>query len=158
MYALADGSTKIKLRKNKDFIICFPQVGFQLTPEDNLFESTLVVNYQDVEKVKANSQFKDLSKIKNKSSKTAEITDAVFNLSPIYPTDLNAKSFIKKYSAGTIRFEVGLKNGLKNGRYEEFYTNGEKKITGRFRKDEQVGTWRYYSCLLYTSPSPRDRG
>ena len=145
MYALADGSTKIKLRKNKDFIICFPQVGFQLTPEDNLFESTLVVNYQDVEKVKANSQFKDLSKIKNKSSKTAEITDAVFNLSPIYPTDLNAKSFIKKYSAGTIRFEVGLKNGLKNGRYEEFYTNGEKKITGRFRKDEQVGTWRYYS-------------
>ncbi|MFD2588809.1 DUF3352 domain-containing protein [Croceitalea marina] len=144
MYALADRSTKAQLRKNKDFIICFPQVGFQLTPEDNLFESTLIVNYQDVEKVKVNSQFEEVPKNEKQTSKTNEITDAVFNLSPIYPTDLNAKSFAKKYSNGSIRFEVDLKDGLKNGRYQEYYANGEKKITGRFRKDEQVGTWRYY--------------
>ncbi len=144
MYALADRSTKTQLRKNKDFIICFPQVGFQLTPEDNLFESTLIVNYEDVEKVKVNSQFEEVPKNEKQASKTNEITDAVFNLSPIYPTDLNAKSFAKKYSNGSIRFEVDLKDGLKNGRYQEYYANGEKKITGRFRKDEQVGTWRYY--------------
>ncbi|WP_394973922.1 DUF3352 domain-containing protein [uncultured Croceitalea sp.] len=145
MYALADRSTKIQLRKNKDFIICFPQIGFQLTPEDNLFESTLVVNYQDVEKVKLNTQFEEIRKIKRQSLKTDEITDAIFNLSPIYPTDLNAKSFIKKYANAAIRFEVDLKDGLKNGRYQEYYSNGEKKITGRFRKDKQVGMWRYYN-------------
>ncbi|MDT0539028.1 DUF3352 domain-containing protein [Croceitalea sp. P059] len=142
LYALADSNTKGQLRKNKDFIICFPQVGFQLTPEDNLFESTLIVNYQDITKVKANEQFKAS---KSQPLKTIAITDAIFNLSPIYPSDLNAKSFSKSYSSGALRFEVELKDGLKHGRYTSFYSTGEKKITGRFRKDKQVGTWRYYN-------------
>ncbi|HKL90450.1 MAG TPA: hypothetical protein VJ880_04650, partial [Allomuricauda sp.] len=81
---------------------------------------------------------------KTQSSATEEITDAVFNLRPIYPTDLNADSFSKKYANGNIRFEVDLKDGLKHGRYEEFYSDGTRKIRGRFRNDEQVGTWRYY--------------
>ena len=144
MYSLADRSTKTQLRKNKDFIICFPQVGFQLTPEDNLFESTMIVNYQDVEKVKTNSQFQNIQIINKTVLQNNTVTDAIFNLKPIYPTDLNAKSFAKKYSNGSVRFEVDLKDGLKNGRYEEYYSNGQKKITGRFRKDEQVGTWRYF--------------
>ena len=144
MYALADRSTKTQLRKNKDFIICFPQIGFQLTPEDNLFETTLVVNYQDVDKVKVNSQFEEVEKTIKPNSKNDAITDAIFNLRPIYPTDLNAKSFVKKYSNGSVRFEVDLKDGLKNGSYKEYYSNGEKRITGRFRKDAQAGTWRYY--------------
>lgn len=147
MYALADTPTKQKMRKNKDFIICFPQVGLQLTPEEDLFESRLVLNYQDVEEVKkATSLPKSTNKTAPKNQKTtsSEITDAVFNLSPIYPTDLNAKSFSKTYANGNIRFEVDLKDGLKHGRYEEFYPDGTRKIRGRFRNDEQVGTWRYY--------------
>jgi hypothetical protein len=150
MYSLADGSTRIQLRKNKDFIICFPQIGFQLTPDDNLFESRLVVNYQNVEEVKTKSQFKEgasVLKTTVQSAKTKQITDAVFNLKPIYPTDLNAKSFHRNYSNGKLRFEVELKDGLKHGRYTEFYSNGNEKMTGRFKKDEQVGTWRYYDAV-----------
>ncbi len=145
MYALADGSTRLKLRKNKDFIICFPQIGFQLTPEDDLFESLLVVNYQDVNEVKDKAQFQDKVVVsKPKTTNTSETTDAIFNLNPIYPTDLNAKSFRKNYSNGTVKFELELKDGLKHGRYTEFYSNGNEKISGRFKRGEQVGTWRYY--------------
>jgi hypothetical protein len=147
MYALADAPTKQKMRKNKDFIICFPQVGLQLTPEEDLFESRLVLNYQDVEEVKKATglpKSTNTTTPKNQKTTALEITDAVFNLSPIYPTDLNAKSFSKEYANGNIRFEVDLKDGLKHGRYEEFYTDGTRKIRGRFRNDEQVGTWRYY--------------
>jgi len=135
------------MRKNKDFIICFPQVALQLTPEDDLFESRLVLNYQDVEEVKkAINLPKNVNTAipKNQNTTSSEITDAVFDLTPIYPTDLNAKSFSKKYANGNIRFEVDLKDGLKHGRYEEFYSDGTRKIRGRFRDDEQVGTWRYY--------------
>ncbi len=146
MYALADRGTKNQLRKNKDFIICFPQVGFQLTPEDNLFESKLVVDYQDIEKVKTKAQFENSSKLNTVlHSGNDEITDAVFKLRPIYPKDLNAKRFAKSYSNGSIRFEVELKDGLKHGRYREYYKDGTEKITGRFKKDEQVGTWKYYN-------------
>ncbi|MER3376135.1 MAG: DUF3352 domain-containing protein [Allomuricauda sp.] len=148
MYALADAATKQKMRKNKDFIICFPQVGFQLTPEDNLFESRLVVNYQNVEEVKKNAQFEEKDQIRNPNTQnpnSTEITDAVFDLKPMYPTDLNAKSFRRNYANGSLRFEVDLKDGLKHGRYTEYYPDGTEKITGRFRNDEQVGTWRYYN-------------
>jgi len=147
MYALADAATKQKMRKNKDFIICFPQVGLQLTPEEDLFESRLVLNYQDVQEVK---KVMDMTQpdtevvTTNQSTASTEITDAVFDLRPIYPNDLNASSFSKTYGNGNIRFEVDLKDGLKHGRYEEFYSDGTRKIRGRFRDDEQVGTWRYY--------------
>lgn len=148
MYALADAPTKQRMRKNKDFIICFPQVGLQLSPEDDLFESRLVLNYQDVEEVKkAINVPKDIPKStpKTQNSAAGQITDAVFNLRPIYPTDLNADSFSKKYANGNIWFEVDIKDGLKHGRYEEFYPDGTRKIRGRFRNDEQAGTWRYYN-------------
>lgn len=147
MYALADAATKQKMRKNKDFIICFPQVGLQLTPEEDLFESRLVLNYKDVQEVK---KAMDMAQpdtevvTTNQSTASKEITDAVFDLRPIYPSDLNASSFSKTYGNGNIRFEVDLKDGLKHGRYEEFYSDGTRKIRGRFRDDEQVGTWRYY--------------
>ncbi|WP_350284505.1 DUF3352 domain-containing protein [uncultured Croceitalea sp.] len=149
MYALADRTTKAQLLKNKDFIICFPQVGLQLTPEDNLFESKLVVNYQDVEEVKINAQFQEqpVSKSNNQNIASGEISEAVFILAPIYPTDLNAKSFARKYADGSIRFEVDLKDGLKHGRYTSYHPNGEKKITGRFREDKQVGMWRCFDTI-----------
>jgi len=147
MYALADAATKQKMRKNKDFIICFPQVGLQLTPEEDLFESRLVLNYQDVQEVKrALDMTQPGTEVVKTDQSTAstEITDAVFDLRPIYPNDLNASSFSKTYANGNIRFKVDLKDGLKHGRYEEFYSDGTRKIRGRFRDDEQVGTWRYY--------------
>jgi hypothetical protein len=147
MYALADAPTKKKMLKNKDFIICFPQVGLQLSPEDDLFESRFVLNYRNVDEVKRT--FKTSTSVnkaipKKQASASTEITDAVFDLKPIYPTDLNAKSFRKQYTNGNTRFEVDLKDGLKHGRYEEFYPDGTRKIRGRFRDDVQVGTWRYY--------------
>jgi antitoxin component YwqK of YwqJK toxin-antitoxin module len=147
MYALADAPTKQKMRKNKDFIICFPQIGLQLSPKDDLFENRLVLKYEDVEKVKKHQVLPITGNnvtSKSKNTATAQTTDAIFNLKPIYPNDLNAKTFIKKYNNGNVRFQVELKDGLKHGKYEEFYTNGTRKIRGRFRKDEQVGTWRYY--------------
>jgi len=148
MYALADAETKQKMKKNKDFLICFPQFGLQLTPEDDLFESRLVINYQDVEEVKKNVQFeqkKPTPITTNQNIVPEEITDAVFDLKPIYPTDLNANSFSKLYANGATKFEVDLKDGVKHGRYVEYYPEGTEKITGRFRNDEQVGTWRYYN-------------
>ncbi|GLU42929.1 DUF3352 domain-containing protein [Allomuricauda sp. NBRC 101325] len=144
MYALADAVTKQKMRKNKDFIICFPQVGLQLTPEDDLFESRLVMNYRDVEEVKKTIKLPKQLESTTPNMAETEITDAVFNLKPIYPNDLNADSFSKKYANGNVLFEVELKDGLKHGSYEEFYSDGTRKIRGRFRNDTQVGTWRYY--------------
>ena len=147
MYALADSKTRAQMRKNKDFILCFPQVGLQMTPEEDLFQSRVVINYQDVNTVKARAQFQEKSVAggaQDESSKSNEVNETIFNLRPIYPNDLTANRFVKKYANGEVRFEVELKDGLKHGRYVAYYPDGTEKMTGRFRKDVQVGTWRYF--------------
>lgn len=147
MYALADRPTKVQMKENKDFIVCFPQMGFQLTPEDNLFKSLLIVDYEDIDELKKKASLlnKIKAKINPKSVSTAKVTDAVFNLKPIYPKDLNAKEYSKNYTNGKRLLTVELKDGLKHGRYTQYYSNGVEKITGRYRKGKQVGAWRYYN-------------
>ncbi|WP_420401784.1 DUF3352 domain-containing protein [Flagellimonas sp.] len=140
MKIMADTNTKNSLRKNKNFILCFPKAGFQLKPEDDLFESRLVVDYQDIEALPKTEKPKPKIQI----PVDQKITEAAFDLKPIYPSDLNAKTFSKTYSNGQIRFEVDLKDGMKHGQYKAFYSDGTEKITGRYRKDQQVGTWKYF--------------
>ena len=48
------------------------------------------------------------------------------------------------YENGTTKKEYNWKDGNLDGKYVEWYETGQEKIEGE------------YSCLLYTSPSPRD--
>ncbi|MEM9649142.1 MAG: DUF3352 domain-containing protein [Bacteroidota bacterium] len=144
MRSMADSKTQRQLKKNRNFIVCFSKMGLQLSPNEDLFESRMVVNYQDVGDLEP---FSTAPSTKRPTQQPKGITESVFDLKSIYPSDLNAKSFSKKYANGNVRFEVDLKNGLKHGKYLEYHPNGVKKITGRYRKDEQIGTWRYYDSL-----------
>ena len=150
MHAFADKETKQQIEKNRDFIICFPQIGVQLSPSNDLFESRLVVDYQDAELVKSKAQFKDATLFgpntnnKDYSNKNIlEVAD-IFEVKNVHPNDLNADEYIKKFKDGKQYIKVDLKNGLKHGRYYEYYPNGEIKIRGRYRKDKQVGLWKAY--------------
>jgi len=152
MLALADKTTKKQILKNKDFIVCFPQIGFQLTPANDLFKSKFVVDYQSAEIVKSKEQFKDLQlfgpMLNNRVKGTPNVLDIkdIFDVPQLYPDDLNASEYVKNYKSGAKHIEVGLKDGLKHGRYYEYYPDGVLKIKGRYRKDEQVGVWRAYDA------------
>ena len=151
MLVLADKTTKQQIQKNKDFIICFPQIGFQLTPSNDLFKTKLVVDYQSAAIVKSKEQFKDLQLfgplLNNTSTTTNNILQVatIFDITNVHPDDLNARAFVTKYKDGSTHIEVELKDGLKHGRYFEYYSNGELKIKGRYRKDKQIGLWRAYN-------------
>ncbi|TKD67038.1 DUF3352 domain-containing protein [Flavobacterium sp. ASW18X] len=148
IYQEADYATKKLLTTNKDYFICFPQLGIQLTPEEELFKSTLVTAYQPVGMVAQNQYYgkPEVNKRHQPISKVEkEITEAVFNLKPMYPKDLNAKSYQIKYASGALKMQVGLTDGKKNGRYKAYYPDGTRKMTGKFKEDRQAGTWRYYN-------------
>jgi len=151
IYALADRKTKNQLTKNKDFIICFPEIGFQLTPYVNMFESKFIVSYQDPDIVKSKEQFKDKiigPKLDNSSSNTKNILEIekvdLFKVPKITPKNLNDKEFVIRFKDNTIRVEVSLKDGFPDGRYKEYYKNGELKLKGRFKNGKQYKTWKAY--------------
>ncbi|QNK76855.1 DUF3352 domain-containing protein [Winogradskyella sp. PAMC22761] len=151
-YNFLDATTRKELSANKDYFICFSQIGIQLKSEDDLFETKLVVDYEDPETVKTKYSFTDSSsKTKgNQTKNEVEITEetinkaTIFTIKEIFPSDLTAKQFEKKYYNGKIRFSVELKNGLKHGDYLEYYSNGKLKIKGSYKRDQQNGTWRIY--------------
>ncbi|WP_299108268.1 DUF3352 domain-containing protein [uncultured Winogradskyella sp.] len=152
-YNFVDANTKKELRNNKDYFICFSQIGIQLKSENDLFETKIVVDYEDPKIVKTKYTFTDspISNKGNTTSKQIEITEetinkeTVFNIKEIFPSDLTAKKFEKKYYNGKPRFSVELKNGLKQGDYLEYYNNGKLKIKGKYKRDKQDGTWRVYN-------------
>jgi len=148
-YDFVDIATKKQLKTNKDYFICFPQIGIQLTPSKNDFKSQLILEYQTPDKVKSSYTFDDAKPktvITTPTSLTEENInkDTVFNIPELYPSDLTARVFTKKYSNGNTKFSVELKDGLKHGSYEAYYQNGNLKISGKYRKDKQVGTWKAY--------------
>ncbi|MDD7887647.1 DUF3352 domain-containing protein [Flavivirga sp. 57AJ16] len=153
VYNFVDASAKKQLKTNKDYFICFPQIGIQLTPEKDFFESKIVIDYENPNIVKTKYTFTDTA-IATKTINTpqlVEITEenfnkeTVFNISEIFPTDLTAKEFVKKHSNGKVNFFVELKDGLKHGDYKEYYRNGKLKISGKYYKDAQNGAWRAYN-------------
>ncbi|MCB4808621.1 DUF3352 domain-containing protein [Tamlana sp. 62-3] len=151
LYQFADASTKQSLTKNKDYFICFPQIGFQLSPEKDFFESRIAISYLDVELVKEKYQIKNTTKATNTNSLAEkELTDkmnvdAAFNIPEMYPNDLTAKYFSRKYSNGKTRFSVELKDGKPHGKYFSYYKNGKLKISGKYKNGAQSGTWRAYN-------------
>ncbi len=154
LYKIADNNTKLKLQKNKDYIICFPQIGFQLSPYSNMFESTFVINYQDPEIVKNKAQFKEITVEKEPKANQTNETNNLLNIKKedlfivekIYPKDLDIKEFTTKYKNGKIHVLAKYKNGLKHGKYKEYYPNGKLKLFGRFKNGKQVGTWKAYNA------------
>ena len=148
-YQFVDNDTKKQLKANKDYFICFPQIGLQLTPENKFFRSKIVMQYDDLESVKNNFIFKEEKQYT--SSYSIEITkenlnkNTVFNVAELYPTDLTAKTFTKNYANGKPHIIVELKDGLKHGKYQEFYPNGILKISGKYRKDKPIGLWKAYN-------------
>jgi len=155
IYSLADNSTKKQLIKNKDFIICFPQIGFQLTPYINMFESKFIISYQDPKIVKSKEQFKDKvigprqeennTNVTQNSSNILTIKkENLFKVKPINPSDLDSDQYIIKYKNGKTHIKVPIKNGLPDGRYKEYHKNGELKLKGKFKKGKQVKTWKAY--------------
>lgn len=138
----ATPKAKKSLTDNEDFIICFPHIAMSLKPDEELFKTQLLVQFENPEKVK--SKIAPLLLKGNMPVVSMRQTQDPFDIPPIYPNDLSAKEYIYKTESGRILYEVKLKDGLKHGIYNSYHHNGKIKITGRFKNDKKVGLWRQY--------------
>ena len=62
-----------------------------------------------------------------------------------FTIQLSAQLEKKYFKDGVTLKETGnLKNGFKDGKWEEFYENGKLKTTGNYTNDERNGEWKIY--------------
>ena len=151
LLSLVDNKTRRQLQKDKPFITCFSQIGLQLIAEEDLFKSNLSFVYEHPDEIEINNKKEEELKkklleelIPYKDSINTQSSANFFNLPPIHPSDLSAKSYKEFYGNGNIKFEVDLNDGLKDGSYKSYYENGNIKVKGHYKNDKQSGTWKAY--------------
>ncbi|MBN1187740.1 MAG: DUF3352 domain-containing protein [Bacteroidales bacterium] len=139
-----------KLKANQDYINCFPQIGFQMESKDNLFETSIIARFDTgfviPEKVIVPVE-EDLILEDDTSSIDYELIEEVEipEVSEIIVDDLSASKHKEYFEDGSLKLEVGLKNGLLHGVFREYYENGNLKIKGRFKENLKTSTWKYYN-------------
>lgn len=128
---MVDAETRTSMEKNKDYITCFRQIGFQMVPEGGKFMTLMAEEF----------------KIQDSELAGTEDVDTLDMALPyIYVKDVNAPSYTEYYpDSTTIHFKVELRNGFKDGSFIEYYENGKEKMTGKFHRDKRDGNWRLYN-------------
>ena len=160
--SLVNDETRLNLERNKNFITCFSQIGFQLVSSGDMFESKLSIQYQDPEELEKKIQFAGNPEqlILSSFGKLADINtdntlsdqmllnmveeEELIKVEDISPEDLDDKTFKEYYENGELKIEVPMKDGLKHGTYREYHTNGNIKLKGKYRRDKQTGIWKAY--------------
>ncbi|HXA00359.1 MAG TPA: DUF3352 domain-containing protein [Cytophagaceae bacterium] len=131
------------INANKDYIICFPQIGFQLKEKDELFQAKFVSAYKDIDEVK--QQLIKMNTVIQDTIGLGKDTTATEDNDESNVEDLDAKKFTEKYSDGSLKSEIFLKNGLRTGTYREYYPSGEVKVKGHYENDMKEGTFKYFN-------------
>lgn len=145
------GQTKLDLLKNKKYFSGFTQIGLQLFPKNELFKNILAVKFIKPEIMETQPEFSLLVE-EDEFDDGEQVIEGISNeteidIPEINPDDFNAKEFKVKYPDGTLRYEVELTDGKKDGLYKEYYPNGELKLKGKFKNDSPYGTWKKYDTI-----------
>lgn len=143
---LANPVTRTAMTDNKDFIICFRDMGIQLSPAGEGFETIMIEQFVAPEAMTISKPIKKAEPTIIIAEIEPEEKDAgdPMALPEIYTEDANLKEYVAYFADSTVHFQIELKNGFKEGLFIEYYPNGETKMTGKFRKDLRYGNWRLF--------------
>ncbi|WBX75424.1 DUF3352 domain-containing protein [Tenacibaculum ovolyticum] len=149
LVSFADRKTQLQIKKHKDYIICFSQLGIQLTSEGNIFKSNITTTFNDPilvkEKINLDRKLKkELTKKMELSADSVAKIESNFQIKEINPSDLSAPNYKEYYDDGKLKFEVELDDGMLDGDYKMYYPNGSLKLKGSYKNGKQSGTWRAY--------------
>lgn len=135
-------STWNDLQGNSNFVLCFPQTGFQLTGEGNLFDTRLITEFEVPKK--DDDTALDAAEEAEAESDFYAREDTLGNLETFYVEKMSNKIYTEFYEEGAIKSKTEMKNGIRHGKHKTFYPDGKLKVNGKFKNNKRVGTWRYY--------------
>ncbi len=135
-----------KLNKNKHHIICYSDVGIEITTKDDLLKLKIRGKYNDEAEEYEKERY-STGQLKNHDSENAqkEDTKADFTVPYIVINDLDATKHEEHYEDGSLKLNVGLKKGLKHGSFKMYYPDGTLKIKGKYKNDEKDDVWEFYN-------------
>lgn len=144
LYYYSNAADRQDIKENKEFILSFEKIGFQLVSEDSLFKTTLLAQHNP-DAVKA----EELEKLEQ------EVSDGLFKdevESLTFKIELD-ESFLKKdtmykenYTAsGKLKFEGQINNSYITGTWKTYYESGNIKNSVNYDEGKLNGeAWFYF--------------
>ena len=137
---LVAASTWSNLQDNRNFIICFPQAGFQLTADKTVFDTRIIAEFQEPVIEYAMEEIDD-EIIENEDSDENTLNE----LQLFYIEKMSGNVHTEFYDDGSVKSKAEMKNGIRHGKYKEFHSNGKLKAYGKFKNNKKHGVWHYYN-------------
>jgi len=125
---------------NREFIISFPQIGFQLAKSDEMFDTRLLVEFDAPDEYDM-----EVSEGKAMSQEDLEALDSMSDADAFILEYINGSVKREMYDNGKVKFIAEMKGLVLSGRYLEYWETGELKIKGKYRNGNKVGKWMYYN-------------
>ena len=125
------------LQDNQNFVLCFPQTGFQLTGENTMFDTRLSGEFNIPQEENDSIEDKDTVSF-------AEKEDTLQNLERFYLEKFGGNVYTEFYDDGNVKSKSEISKGIKDGKYQAFYSNGKLQINGKFKNNRKTGTWSYF--------------
>jgi len=114
-----DAETRADLKKNKEYVLSFPWIGFQLSAKDSLFETRFITEYKKFDMEAAENQGLDELTVEGGVSNTQYDSIGKYYIS--IPIDER-----------------------KDGDYQAKYPTGGLKYLGKIKRKELQGVWKTY--------------
>jgi hypothetical protein len=137
---LVAASTWRSMQENQNFLLCFPQIGFQLMADKTLFDTRMIAQFQ-----KPKIEEAETEETETEEEDFSLREDSLSNLQLFYVEKMTGNIYTEFYEDGAVRSQTEMKNGIRHGKYKEFYPDGKLKIYGKFKKNARNGTWHYYN-------------
>jgi len=126
------------LQDNQNFVLCFPQIGFQLTGENEMFDTRWLGEFN------ISTEESEDEEIESEPIDFADREDTLQNLERFYSENFGKNVYTEFYDDGSVKSKSEISKGIKNGKYQAFFPDGHLQIVGKFKNNRKTGTWKYF--------------
>ena len=137
---LVSSSNWSSLQDNQNFVLCFPQTGFQLTGENGMFDTRWFAEFNVPKEEQVDD---DDAEIIEQPVDFVDREDTIQNLELFYIEKFSKNVYTEFYEDGNIKSKSEISKGIKNGKYQAFYPDGKLQVNGKFKDNKKDGTWNY---------------
>jgi len=134
-----------EIQEDQNFVLCFPQTGFQLTGEKGMFDTRWFGEFSlpQTEKEPAEEE-NDGDEQEIELLDFAERGDTLHSLELFYLEKFKGNVYTEFYEDGNIKSKSEMLKGIKDGKYQAFYPDGKLQAVGKFKNNKKTGTWRHF--------------
>ena len=122
LYNFSNEEKRIGIKNNRDLILSFARIGFQLTSQNGVFDNKLIAEYD--ESVLLSDELEQMEIQAADDLYVSEFDTLAFKISPL-PSQFSGDMYMEYFADQTIKYEAPVKNKMLNGLAKMYHTNGK---------------------------------